>query len=81
MSLMKGKLKDRKGQVWEWLTPPVERYYITKSWLGEHFADGMPVTFHEMINLNTGVLIEQYIENDLFEDLSVGANPEMQRLL
>lgn len=78
---MKTILKDRRGQVWEWNTPPVERYYITKSWLGEHPADGQPVTFHEMINLNNGVLVEEYMEYHVFETLSSGKNPEMMRLL
>ncbi len=74
-------LKERRGQVWEWITPPVERYYITKSWVGEHPADGMPVTFHEMINLNNGTLVEEYMEYDPFENLAKGLDPEMRRLL
>lgn len=74
-------LEDRKGQVWEWLTPPVERCYVVKSWLGEHPADGMPITFHQMINLNDGVLIEEYIEMTSFESLEEGQDPEMKRLL
>jgi hypothetical protein len=78
---MKTILKQRRGQIWEWITDPVERYYIVKSWLGEHPADGMPVTYHEMINLNNGVLVEQYMEHVLFETLSTGNVPEMNRLL
>lgn len=74
-------LKERRGQVWEWLTAPVERYYIVKSWLGEHPADGMPVTYHEMINLNNGELVEKYMEHGSFESLSTGNDPEMKRLL
>jgi len=74
-------LEDRKGQVWEWLTPPVERCYVVKSWLGEHPADGMPITFHEMINLNNGSLVEEYIEMTPFESLEEGSDPEMKRLL
>lgn len=78
---MKTILKDRRGQVWEWLTPPVERYYITKSWVGEHPGDGQPVTYHEMINLNNGTLVEEYMEYHPFETLCVGDDPEMTRLL
>lgn len=74
-------LEDRKGQVWEWLTAPVERCYVVKSWLGEHPADGMPITFHELINLDSGVLIEEYIEMTPFESLQEGDVPEMKRLL
>ncbi len=74
-------LEDRKGQVWEWLTAPVERCYVVKSWLGEHPADGMPITFHELINLDSGVLIEEYIEMTSFESLQEGDVPEMKRLL
>ncbi len=80
---MKIIFTDRRGQVWEWLTPPVERYYIVKSWLGEHPGDGQPITYHEMINLNNGTLIEGCMEHYYytFERLSIGVNPEMLRLL
>ena len=79
--MKKTVLEDRKGQVWEWLTAPIERCYIVKSWLGEHPADGMPITFHELINLDSGVLIEEYIEMTPFESLQEGDMPEMKRLL
>lgn len=72
---------NRKGQVWEWLTEPIERYYIVRSWAADHPADGMPITYHEMINLNNGTLIEEYIEYISFENLATGNDPEMQRLL
>lgn len=78
---MKTILKERRGQVWEWLSPPVERYYIMTSWLGEHPADGMPVTYHKMINLNNGTLVEEYMEYEPFEKLAEGEDPEMLRLL
>lgn len=76
-----GILRDRRGQVWEWLSRPVERYYITKSWAAEYPPDGMPITVHEMINLNTGELVDRYYERHKFEELAVGDNPEMTRLL
>jgi len=78
---MKTILNDRKGQVWEWLTAPIERYYVTKSWLGEHPADGMPITYHELLSLNSGILYEDYIEMTSFESLEVGVDAEMKRLL
>ncbi len=74
-------LKDRKGQVWEWTTAPVERCYVMKSWLGDHPADGMPITYHELLSLNTGKLVEEYIEMVPFELLEHGDDPEMKRLL
>jgi len=74
-------LKDRKGQVWEWTTEPVERCYVMKSWLGEHPADEMPITFHELLSLNSGKLVEEYIEMVPFESLEGGDDPEMKRLL
>jgi hypothetical protein len=74
-------LRDRKGQVWEWLTSPVERCYVMRSWLGAHPADGMPITYHELVSLNTGILVEEYIEMTDFEALEAGGDPEMRRLL
>lgn len=74
-------LENRKGQVWEWLTPPVERCYVVKSWLGEHPADGMPIACHELLNLCTGVIIDEYIEMVSFESLEKGPLPEMKRIL
>lgn len=83
MIFMKPKmiLEDRKGQVWEWLTSPVERCYVMKSWLGVHPADGMPITCHELLSLNSGILVEEYIEMTPFELLESGIDPEMKRLL
>ncbi len=74
-------LKNRKGQVWEWLSPPIERCYVVKSWLGEHPADSMPITYHEMIDLDSGMLVEEYIETIPFESLELGTDPEMKRIL
>ncbi len=73
--------KDRKGQVWEWTTSPVERCYVMRSWLGEHPADNMPITYHELLSLNSGKLVEEYIEMVPFESLELGVDPEMKRLL
>lgn len=78
---MKTILKDRKNQVWEWLDAPVERYYIMESRLGEHPADGMPITVHKMLSLDHGTIVEAYVEGIEFEKLAEGDDPEMQRLL
>lgn len=74
---MKTTFVDRRGQVWEWLSTPVERFYVIRSWIGEHWADGMPVLCHELMSLNTGERVPDYVESKPFESL----NDEMQRLL
>lgn len=74
-------LKDRRNQVWEWLSGPVERFYIMESRVGEHPADGMPITVHRMLSLDTGHVVDDYVESIEFEKLAEGNDPEMQRLL
>lgn len=73
--------QDRNGQVWEWFSPPVERCYILRSWVGEHPANGLPITCHTMLSLTSGTVFDEYLELTPFEDLSVGVDPEMRRLL
>jgi hypothetical protein len=75
---MKTEFIDRRGQVWEWVTSaPAHRYYVVRSWIGEHWADDMPVLCHELMSLNTGERVADYQETRRFEDLK----EEMQRLL
>lgn len=80
MTKPKAELVDREGQTWEWLTPPPERWLIVKSWLGEHPADGSPVTVHKMVSLSTAEVMEEYFEVARFESLEEGPTPEMKRL-
>lgn len=61
--------------MWEWLTAPVERCYVLKSWLGDHPADGMPITYHTLLSLNSGVVYEEYVEMVSFETLTEGDDP------
>ncbi len=75
------KITDRRGQIWEWNANPGGRYYIVRSHVGDHPADNMPVMFHDMLDLNSGELIEGYVEMTNFERLETPNDPEMRRIL
>lgn len=73
--------KDRKGQIWEWLAEPAERYYVLASRMEPHPSDGIPCCVHDLLSLNSGIVVESYIEHTMFEELMLSEDPEVRRLL
>lgn len=74
------KMKNtRDGQVWEWLDEPRQMYVVLKTTFVENSL-GETLPSHEMLCLNTGEIVYNYIERDKFEIFANCENPDRRRL-